>query len=254
MDKVSDDAKISLLKQNYSLLDVIDGLTIDDNAKWEEYFCSIDPAFTFYKGLILDEPPGNSTVDCIKLFRDCVFLGITPPAMAFVHVAECFDRYIKDADTLSLDEAFRFKGKPKIGGPLKVRQHTQKKSAIYFAIDLLRRFKKLSIEEATSEIINRWDLDYNDEALKKDFIKFAKEHKGELDVDRSKGLREPEDLELLETVDMMIDHVFNVYTSGVPKPEIAIDREDGKNRLKSYLLSCIEQLGEDLTQLREEIT
>jgi hypothetical protein len=242
MAEVSDKAKTKLLKQQMGLLDTIEESTRGDDVKWKEYFYSVAPELGFYKGHIEKNTLDNSSADFIKMFRDCIFLGLTPPAMALVRIAEAFDSYLKDASTLSLDEAFRLKGKPRIGHPLKVKKHDQQKASMFFAISILRKLKNLSIMDAAGELINLWDIEAEDEALKKDYIKFIKNSKKQgLNTYEYDGvILTPELKEALESI---LSHAYTIYKSGIPQPELGIEREDGKEHLREHLISRIEKLG-----------
>lgn len=233
---VSDEAKISLYMQQGTLIDVIDSMLTKSG--WLDYFYSTVSEFNPYQTQPQDYE--NAALDLMKVFRDSIFLGVTPPAVILIYLAQFFDRYLKDSGTLSLDEAFKLKGRNKIGHPLKIRQQEQHEAAIFFGITILRKLKSLSIEAAAGEIIDSWGIEAHETVLKKKYIKFRKNSEKSGNSLEWSGELTPE---LIEYLELMLAHAFTIYTSGIPKAEMSIDREIGKQHLKEHLVSCIEKLG-----------
>lgn len=125
----------------------------------------------------------QDAADCIGVFRQLVILidkGITPPPNILVSVAAGIREYLNAAGKVSLDESFRLKPKQRVGHPLTHRAEKERKAQIAYVMWCLRREAmlrgdRLSIEDAASEAINRFNLPYQEDVLKKNYIELNAE-------------------------------------------------------------------------------
>lgn len=114
-------------------------------------------------------------IGVIRQFVALVDKGITPPPHILASVAAGFRVYLDGSGGKSLDQAFCLKPKQRIGHPLAHRAEKEKRGQIAYVMWCLRREAELrgellSIENAASAVINRFNLRYQEDTLKKDYI------------------------------------------------------------------------------------
>ena len=80
--------------------------------------------------------PGKHPLDKIDYCSQALLTGALPDAETLLFVAEAFYRYVHSDGTLSLDQAFRLKSKPKAGSP--VRQRTREGKIIGLLFSMAR--------------------------------------------------------------------------------------------------------------------
>lgn len=130
--------------------------------------------------LFAEQQDAGDCIGVIRQFVALIDLGITPPPNILVPVAAGFRAYLNAAGKMSLDESFRLKPKQRVGHPLMHRTEKEKKAQAAYVMWCLRREAtlrgdRLSIEDAASEAINRFDLPYQEDVLKKNYIELNAE-------------------------------------------------------------------------------
>ena len=246
MDKVSNKAKASLIEQQLSLVDVVDKLTNENDSLWESYRLSSNDEYWEDERWIKKESKENIAADHIKVISDMVFAGITPPADVLIPIAEYFAKYRAPSSTMTLDECFKLKHKPKIGNPIKQQEWIENKAAVLMAIGVLRKIfelkgKKLSIENAATMVIEKWNLEADAEALKKGYIK--------LGVDNSFGDHDFTPIkDALADMERVFEALTNMYLHKIPlKRELLWTRKATRDVLIKHLAEAADRLGEKVT-------
>lgn len=117
----------------------------------------------------------NDSIDVIRQFTLLVEKGITPPASILNTLAIHFRDYLEAKPFVSLDAAFSLKRKQSIGHPLDHRLAIEKRGRVIYFMWCLRHQaklnnKKLSIERAAAEAINKYSLDISESVLEKNYV------------------------------------------------------------------------------------
>jgi len=99
-----------LIKQQIALIDVLEEETRSVDLRLNDLIWSSFPNY-------------GDTFKAMRGFRDCVFQGVTPPPELLFTIAESINKYLKDkSGTLTLDEAFKLRSKPRIGNAVKQKK------------------------------------------------------------------------------------------------------------------------------------
>jgi hypothetical protein len=126
--------------------------------------------------LVSSEVSESDMLGTLRAFARCVFSGTTPPTYALILVAESIGRYFDARGETTLDQAFNLAPVQKAGHPITARQRRAKLDRLCFQMWQLRKAsersgKRLSIEAAAGEIVNRYDLTESEDTLKSHYVK-----------------------------------------------------------------------------------
>jgi hypothetical protein len=117
--------------------------------------------------------PGKkrSPLEKIDYCSQALLFGALPDVETLLFVAEAFYRYVHSDGTISLDEAFRLKSKPKVGNPVRQRDRERKIAGLLFSMALHRACNpKVSIAKAAEAALGN-DESIEVETLKREYIR-----------------------------------------------------------------------------------
>lgn len=112
---------------------------------------------------------GTLPLDRIKYCSQALLNGALPDAATLQFIAMAFDKYISSGGSLSLDESFGLKSKPKAGNP--VRQEARRNRIgqfLYWMAEYRRHDPKISIARA-AEVALRDDESIPAETLEREY-------------------------------------------------------------------------------------
>lgn len=163
-------------KSNFEVLDALQQLQLEQT--WLEATrttLQARPIEDYLQLAFAENTKLDDSIDVIRQFTLLVEKGITPPASILNTLAIRFRKYLKTGPFVSLDAAFNLKRKQSVGHPLDHRLAIEKRGVvIYFMWDLRHQAilngKKLSIESAAGEAINKYGLNVSESVLEKNYV------------------------------------------------------------------------------------